>query len=147
MQGSKEILLSLTIGLTSFATLVYLNRARLTERSQKETPIAYITGQSADPALEQNWGLNQIEAVQAQRLAKASSESLFEPVIVVAIIDTGCDVHHPSLRRNIWVNPGKSGLDAYGMSKATNGIDDDDNGFVDDVHGWNFADDSPAYIS
>jgi subtilisin family serine protease len=59
--------------------------------------------------------------------------------IVVAVIDTGIDVKHEDLSKNLWRNPGESGLDANGKDKATNGIDDDKNGFVDDVHGWNFV--------
>jgi subtilisin family serine protease len=43
------------------------------------------------------------------------------------------------LADNIWINPGESGKDDKGRDKATNGIDDDGNGYVDDVHGWNFV--------
>lgn len=50
--------------------------------------------------------------------------------IIVGIIDTGVDYTHPDLKDNIYTNPGEI---------AGNGIDDDGNGFVDDVHGWNFA--------
>jgi cell wall-associated protease len=49
--------------------------------------------------------------------------------VVVAIIDSGVDVEHEDLAGNIWVNPGE---------KPNNGIDDDKNGYVDDVNGWNF---------
>lgn len=58
---------------------------------------------------------------------------------VVAVIDTGADVTHPALRKSLWTNAGETGLDDKGRDKATNGIDDDGNGFVDDVHGWNFS--------
>jgi subtilisin family serine protease len=47
--------------------------------------------------------------------------------VVVAVIDEGIDVSHPDLQRNIWVNPGEVPND---------GIDNDGNGRVDDVHGW-----------
>jgi subtilisin family serine protease len=63
--------------------------------------------------------------------------------VKVAVIDTGCDIHHPDLRNSLWHNPGESGLDARGNNKATNGIDDDHNGFVDDLYGWNFVNDNP----
>lgn len=50
---------------------------------------------------------------------------------VIAIIDTGVDITHPDLAANIWTNP----LEADGEEKA----DDDGNGFKDDVHGWDFV--------
>lgn len=50
--------------------------------------------------------------------------------IVVAVLGTGVDVNHPDLKENIWVNPGEI---------AGNKIDDDGNGYVDDIHGWDFA--------
>jgi subtilisin family serine protease len=50
--------------------------------------------------------------------------------ILIGVIDTGIDYMHPDLAANIWTNPGEI---------AGNGIDDDHNGFVDDVHGWDFA--------
>lgn len=62
--------------------------------------------------------------------------------VVVAVIDTGVDIYHPDLAANIWLNPGEI---------PENGIDDDGNGFIDDVNGWDFyydddsVYDSPAY--
>ena len=52
--------------------------------------------------------------------------------IVIAIIDDGVDISHPGL--HIFTNPGESG-----GGKETNGADDDGNGLIDDVHGWDFA--------
>jgi subtilisin family serine protease len=49
--------------------------------------------------------------------------------VVVAIIDGGVDISHPDLRDNVWTNP---------REIAGNGRDDDNNGYVDDVHGWDF---------
>lgn len=54
--------------------------------------------------------------------------------IVVAIIDNGFDLLHPDLQPNYWKN----------SAEAIDGIDNDGNGFVDDVYGWNFHNDSPV---
>ncbi len=63
--------------------------------------------------------------------------------VVVAVLDDGFFYNHEDLTGNIWTNPGESGLDATGHPKETNGIDDDGNGYVDDVMGWDFAFDDP----
>lgn len=49
--------------------------------------------------------------------------------VTVAIIDTGVDIAHPALKEHIWANPGEL---------PDNGIDDDGNGYIDDVNGWDF---------
>lgn len=54
------------------------------------------------------------------------------PDAVVSVLDTGIDLDHPELAANMWSNPGEV---------AGNGLDDDANGFIDDVHGWDFSDD------
>jgi subtilisin family serine protease len=63
--------------------------------------------------------------------------------VVVAVLDDGFFYNHEDLAGNIWTNPGESGPDAAGHPKETNGIDDDGNGYVDDVRGWDFAFDDP----
>lgn len=57
--------------------------------------------------------------------------------IVVAVIDSGVRYTHEDLAANMWVNPGESGTDAQGRDRRTNGVDDDGNGYIDDVHGIN----------
>jgi len=59
--------------------------------------------------------------------------------IVVAVVDTGVDYNHPDLTGNIWTNSGELGVDTKGSPKATNGIDDDGNGLIDDFRGWDFV--------
>ena len=58
--------------------------------------------------------------------------------VVVAIMDDGFFYNHEDINQNIWKNPGESGLDAEGYAKETNGMDDDENGYVDDVIGYDF---------
>jgi subtilisin family serine protease len=77
----------------------------------------------------QQWHLTKIGAPKAWDTTTGSSE------IVVAHFDTGVDYTHPDLAPNMWRNPGETGLDANGNDKATNGIDDDGNGYIDDVFG------------
>lgn len=86
-----------------------------------------------DPAINQAWGLKKSDAARAWSVTHGSKD------VLVAIIDTGADIHHEDLADNIWVNPGESGKDSLGRDKASNGVDDDGNGFIDDVHGWNFV--------
>ncbi len=53
------------------------------------------------------------------------------PNVVIAVIDSGIDTDHPDLASRLWTNPNEI---------PGNGIDDDNNGYVDDVHGWNAYD-------
>lgn len=57
--------------------------------------------------------------------------------VIVAIPDTGIRYTHQDIVGNLWTNPGEMGLDALGRDKSTNGIDDDNDGWVDDVFGIN----------
>lgn len=64
-----------------------------------------------------------------------------DPDVVVAIFDTGILYTHPDLMSQIWVNPGED-LDGDGVvydADDMNGVDDDGNGFIDDVIGWDFV--------
>jgi subtilisin family serine protease len=94
--------------------------ARGGARSVKRPQVRAVTRQRA--------GLGGPESLEARQLLSVSQPP------VVAIIDSGIDVSHPSLAANIWTNPGEV---------AGNGVDDDRNGYVDDIHGWNFVDNTP----
>ena len=64
-----------------------------------------------------------IDAPEAWDITEGSSD------MIIAIVDTGVDYDHPDLSDNIWTNPGET---------PDNGVDDDGNGYVDDVRGWDF---------
>ncbi|PYI81124.1 MAG: hypothetical protein DME26_20325, partial [Verrucomicrobia bacterium] len=57
--------------------------------------------------------------------------------VIVAVIESGVRLTHEDLAANLWTNPGETGNDALGRDKGSNGVDDDGNGFIDDVHGIN----------
>lgn len=80
-----------------------------------------------------NWGVARVGA-DAMWAAGTRGEG-----VIVAVIDTGMDFKHPRLKNQVHANPGETGLDSLGRDKATNGIDDDGNGFVDDALGYDFS--------
>ncbi len=90
-----------------------------------------------DPNISDKWGLVRTNASKAWEVSQGSKD------IIVAVIDTGADVNHRDIHENLWVNAGESGRDKNGNDKASNRVDDDGNGFVDDVHGWNFVTNTP----
>jgi subtilisin family serine protease len=87
-----------------------------------------------DPMYPDMWDMNNtgqnggtpgadIDAERAWNVSTGSHD------VMVAVIDTGVDYTHPELAANIWTNPGEI---------AGNSIDDDSNGYIDDIHGWDF---------
>jgi subtilisin family serine protease len=94
-------------------------------------------GEPNDPRFNELWGMHNtgqtggtndadIDAPEAWDTQTGSDSTL------VAVIDTGVDYNHPDLAANIWTNPGEIPND---------GMDNDNNGYIDDVRGWDFAND------
>jgi subtilisin family serine protease len=100
-----------------------------------------------DPSFPVQWGLNNtgqavsgvsgvpdadIDGPEAWNLNTGHSG------IVIAVIDTGVDILHPDIKPNLWVNTGE--LDGFASIDTwqPNGLDDDGNGYVDDIVGWDF---------
>jgi subtilisin family serine protease len=85
-----------------------------------------------DPLWPQQWGPAKISCPDAWDMTKGDSS------VVIAIIDSGVDYNHEDLANHMWQNPGET---------PGNGTDDDGNGFIDDIYGWDFYDDDndPIY--
>lgn len=97
----------------------------------------YLDGIPNDSRFDEMWGMHNtgqsggtadadIDAPEAWEITTGSSE------IVVAVLDSGMDHLHEDLADNLYINPGET---------PNNGIDDDGNGYVDDVRGWDFRSD------
>ncbi|HSL00850.1 MAG TPA: S8 family peptidase [Rubrobacteraceae bacterium] len=104
--------------------------------------ILYATGYADEPWFSDLWGLHNtgqsiwgstgtpnvdVNGLEASTVTQGKSD------LVVAVIDDGVDFSHVDLADRAWKNPGESG-----SGKETNAIDDDGNGYVDDVYGWDF---------
>jgi len=88
-----------------------------------------------DPLYGQQWALNNTGQTGGTPGADMDAELAWEitagdPSVVVAVLDSGTLITHPDLAPNVWSNPGEI---------PSNGQDDDNNGFVDDVNGWDFG--------
>lgn len=77
-----------------------------------------------DPRYEEQWSLSLINMPGAWAIEKG------DPGVIIAVVDTGFDYTHEDLASQTWVN-----VDEI----PDNGIDDDNNGYIDDVHGWDFS--------
>lgn len=77
-----------------------------------------------DPLFGDQWYLHTISAPSAWDVTTGSSE------VIVAVLDTGLDLDHEDIAANLWTNS---------EEVAGNGIDDDKNGYIDDIHGWDFV--------
>ena len=100
---------------------------------------AYSTGFSQENKTEdkdlmtwyhKDFGSTKVHGISTQNAIKfLESKGLKPKTVVVGVIDSGVEVDHPGLIKNIWKNANEV---------PNNGKDDDNNGYIDDVHGWNF---------
>ncbi len=103
------------------AAALLISGAAFAQTSEKEVPKNW---HQLDPKTS---GFNGISLQKAYDLAK--TKKLKSNRVIVAVIDSGIDTLHEDLKPILWTNP---------KEIPGNGIDDDHNGYVDDVHGWNF---------
>lgn len=88
-------------------------------------PITALAVTPNDTYFDDQWYLEKIHAPAAWDIETGNTD------VIVAVIDSGIDIDHEDLSSNVWVNADEI---------PDNGIDDDDNGYVDDVYGWDFVD-------
>ncbi len=106
-----------------------------------------------DGSISQDWALKAIgffdvynplvQPINAQMIPCSDS-------VIVAVIDTGIDYTHTELQQNLWINRGETGTwkpskanVSVCRDKSCNGLDDDGNGFIDDIIGWDFVHNIP----
>ncbi len=93
-----------------------------------------VTVMNAQDSVPENWfnldkGSSEVQGVSTEKVYTSLLKGKKSETVIVAVIDSGVDAEHEDLKDVMWVNPGEI---------AGNGIDDDKNGYVDDIHGWNF---------
>jgi len=107
-------------------TLIKLNKSDLVEYVEAD----YLVTTAAETTT--SWGLKNknYEGIDINVL-KVWEKTKGNQNIIVSVIDTGVDYNHLNLKNNIWENT---------REIPNNGLDDDENGYIDDITGWNFAD-------
>ena len=121
--GLDGMVLARSSGASLSAVRDYLS-TNVNVASFERDAVGQVTAVPNDSQYSQLWGMNAIDAPDAWNISTGSSK------VVVAVIDTGVDYNDRDLAANIWTNPGET---------SGNSADDDHNGFVDDVHGYNFV--------
>ncbi len=113
---------TVVVSSASLSTAELIDELRADPRVDHAEPdyLLHLDATPNDPDLPSLWGLTQIRAPAAWDLTTGS------PTVVLASLDTGVDYTHPDLAANMWHNPGEV---------AGNGLDDDANGYVDDIYG------------
>ncbi|HFA52124.1 MAG TPA: T9SS type A sorting domain-containing protein [Bacteroidetes bacterium] len=100
-------------------------------------PVSFRNKQPDDPFWPLQWDMEQVGLPAVWELTTGGLTANGDE-IVVAILDSSFDLEHEDLQGNIWANE----KEASGQP----GVDDDGNGFVDDLNGWNFRSDSPSFF-
>lgn len=102
---------------------------------------SFISTKTYDPGFKNQWYLENGETgvdINAKKMWRVLEKKPSQNEVVVAVIDTGVNYTYDELVDTQWINDDEIAL---------NGIDDDNNGFIDDIYGWSFADNKPFDIS
>ncbi len=118
-----KIILLTCIGCQSFRILPNLDSIKTLKQGEKNIQKAINNWQHKDIYNDTIPGISLDKAYEKIIRQKKGNQ------IIVAVMDTGIDIIHKDLKDQVWINNDEI---------ADNGIDDDANGYIDDIHGWNF---------
>ena len=129
-----------TLVTSSFLTLLLFgcgSTAKITSTPIENIDTTPLKVSALTEAEQQNWGHLDLvkDTIPGMSVDKAYAEIIKDKQgkkVIVAVIDSGIDIDHEDLNNVLWTNKGEI---------PNNGIDDDNNGYIDDVHGWNFLGD------
>jgi subtilisin family serine protease len=120
----KKLSLNLLLVVLSFFLVQKLSAQGKGVSTVDSLDVNYLNWYNLDPAKDKTAGASVNRAYQDILKFKTPKKK-----ITVAVIDAGVDINHPDLQGKIWTNQ---------IEIPGNGIDDDNNGYVDDIHGWSF---------
>ncbi len=131
-------------GINSFGDFTLAHLAA-SVNSKTERPNAGNGNNFNDPYLNRQWHYYN-DGTSHPNAVKGADANIYEawefttghPDVVVAIMDGGIDVNHPDLIQNLWINKGEI---------AGNGVDDDENGYTDDIYGWKWGRESIGAVA
>jgi len=143
-QKAREISLVRNVQLVEYDSPAEKNAGEAVYQAPGADTRADVLNVFNDPYLAKQWNYKNFGSSAVSKTAVAGADinvvdvwtslTCGDPDIIVAVVDEGVKYTHPDLKDNMWVNTGEI---------PGNGIDDDGNGYVDDVHGYNFVDDGP----
>ena len=142
--ADRGIMSAMVANFNSLAEVEYAEPNFIYSIVEQDPFEAFLENKTNDPKFDDLWGLHNtgendpagmsggvagadVDALRAWDITKGSKS------VKIAVIDTGVDYNHPDLAANMWVNEAEA--------NGEEGVDDDGNGFVDDIHGYDFAND------
>lgn len=134
-QNLNIFLLENTSRQATLSAIEFLKRQNGVLTAQPNSPVQFRDSIPDDPMFSAQWDMERIGLPKVWEVS-TGGKTYNGDEIVVAVLDKGFDLSHEEFEGNIWVNAGEvpGNLD-----------DDDNNGYVDDINGWNFRDSSPFF--
>jgi len=138
-------LVKLPKGITVQDALLEFNRSGYVLYAEPNYKIKAFQTFPNDSRFDEQWALNNTGQTGGLRDADIDAPEAWDIHtgdlnIIVAVLDSGIDYNHPDLAANMWINPGEVNQPGVVEPNDVNNVDDDDNGYVDDIYGYDFVD-------